>query len=64
MTWLTGKPGTYGAETVIDIELAPRDGGTFFKMVHSGFEDKAAATGHKDNWPLALKELDQKLTAR
>jgi uncharacterized protein YndB with AHSA1/START domain len=64
MTWLTGKPGTYGAETVIHIELTPRNGGTFFKMTHSGFEDGAAAKGHKDNWPLALKELDQRLTAR
>jgi uncharacterized protein YndB with AHSA1/START domain len=64
MTWLTGKPGTYGAETVIRIELTPQESGTAFRMTHSGFEDEAAAKGHKDNWPLALEELDQKLISR
>ena len=34
------------------------------QLTHSGFEDEAAAKGHKDNWPLALEELDQKLTSR
>lgn len=63
MTWLTEK-GTNGAETVIRVDLAPRDGGTLLRMTHSGFESEAAAKGHKDNWPLALKELDQKLTVR
>ena len=62
MTWLTGKGGTYGAETVIRIELIPQDQGTMFRMTHSGFDDEQAAKGHKDNWPLALDELDQKLT--
>ena len=64
MTWLTGKPGTYGAETVIRIELTPQESGTAFKMTHSGFEDEAAAKGHKNSWPLALEELDQKLSSR
>lgn len=63
MTWLTGKGGTFGAETVIRIELTPQDdGGTQFQMTHSGFEDEAAAKGHADNWPLALDELEQRLT--
>ena len=61
MTWLT-ELGTHGAESVIRIELVPRNGGTFFKMTHSGFESEAAARAHKDNWPLALEELDQRLT--
>ena len=60
MTWLT-ELGTHGAETVIRIELVPRDGGTLLKMIHSGFESEAAAKNHKDNWPLALEELDQRL---
>ncbi len=63
MTWLTGKGGTFGAETVIRIELIPQDQGTMFRMTHSGFEDEKAAKAHQDNWPLALDELDQKLTA-
>ena len=63
LTWLTEK-GTHGAETVIRVDLTPRDGGTNSRMTHSGFEGKAAAKGHKGNWPAALKELDQKLTLR
>ena len=64
MTWLTGRLGTCGEETLIRIELTPRDGGTYFKIIHSGFDDEAAAIGHKDNWPLALEELDQRLSSR
>ncbi len=64
MTWLTGKDGTFGAETVIRIELVPQDEGTVLHMTHSGFEDEAAAKAHKDNWPLALEELDKKLASR
>ncbi len=63
MTWLTGKGGTFGAETVIKIKLVSNDEGTMLSMTHSGFEDEAAAKAHKDNWPLALEELDQKLTS-
>lgn len=64
MTWLTGKGGTFGAETVIRIVLVPQDGGTLLRMTHSGFEDAAAAKAHQDNWPLALEELDRNLTTR
>lgn len=62
MTWLTGKGGTFGAETVIRIELIPGDQGTTLRMTHSGFEDEQSAKGHEENWPLALDELDEKLT--
>ena len=62
MTWLTGKDGTFGAETVIRIELIPQDQGTMLRMAHSGFQDEKAVKAHKDNWPLDLEELDQKLT--
>ena len=64
MTWLTGKPGTYGAETLIRIELTPNGEGTNFRMTHSGFDEADHAKGHKDNWPLALEELDQKLISK
>ncbi len=62
MTWLTGKGGTFGAETVIRIKLVPQDQGTLFHMTQVGFDDEKAAKAHADNWPLALDELDQKLT--
>lgn len=62
MTWLTGDGGTFGAETVITIELIPQDQDTIMYMTHSGFNDEKAAKAHKENWPIALDELDQKLT--
>lgn len=61
MTWLSGKGGTFGAETIIRIELIPQGHGTLFRMTHSGFDDENAMQAHKDNWPLALDELDQLL---
>src|SRR5688500_19807510 len=32
MTWLTGAPGTYGDETVIEVELSPREHGTLLRL--------------------------------
>jgi len=61
MTWLTGNGGTFGAETVIRIELLSQAEGTLLRLVHSGFEDELAAKAHQDNWPIALNELDLKL---
>jgi len=61
MTWLTGAPGTYGDETVIEIELRPRDNGTQLRLTHSGFSTAEACKGHEDNWPAALEALDEAL---
>jgi len=61
LTWVTGPPGTCGDETVIDIELTPRDGGTLLRLTHAGFSTKEACTGHEDNWPAALAILDDAL---
>ncbi len=59
LTWLTGEPGTKGAETVISIELTPLDGGTQLRLVHAGFADEASKDGHEQAWPEALALLDQ-----
>lgn len=61
MTWLTGAPGTYGDETVIEVELAPQNGGTLLRLTHSGFSTEEACKGHEDNWPAALEALDEAL---
>jgi len=61
MTWLTGAPGTYGDETVLEIELSPREGGTHLRLTHSGFSTEAACKAHEENWPAALEELDAAL---
>ena len=59
LTWLTGAPGTYGDETVIDIVLTPNDAGTLVRLTHSGFSSEEACQGHADNWPAGLEELDR-----
>ena len=62
MTWLTGAPGTYGDETVIEVELSSRDGGTLVRLTHSGFSTEQACKAHEDNWPAALETLDEVLS--
>lgn len=61
MTWLTGAPGTYGDETVIEVELSPRNDGTLLRLTHSGFSTREACKGHEENWPAALEALDEAL---
>lgn len=62
LTWVTGNPGTHGAETLISIELAPRNDGTQLKLTHAGFPDEDTANGHKEAWPEGLAHLDRCMT--
>jgi len=65
MTWMTGNgtaEGTEGAETVLRIELVPKGGATEVRLTHSGFVSEKSRDGHKENWPLALKILDDALS--
>jgi uncharacterized protein YndB with AHSA1/START domain len=65
MTWMTGNgtaEGTEGAETVLRIELVPKDGATEVRLIHSGFVSENSRDGHKVNWPLALEILDEALS--
>ncbi len=62
MTWLTGdgtQGGTEGAETVIRLELSPKDQGTAVRFTHSGFVNERSRDGHDENWPLAFEELER-----
>ena len=63
MTWLTGAPGTYGDETVIEVALTPQADGTLLRLTHAGFGTQEACQGHEDNWPAALEVLDEALGA-
>jgi uncharacterized protein YndB with AHSA1/START domain len=60
LTWLTGEPGTRGAETVVTLELdAAPGGGSRVKLAHAGFTDEKTRDGHKEAWPQALAHLDK-----
>ena len=61
MTWLTGASGTYGDETVVEVELDQQVGGTHLQLTHSGFSTEAACRAHEDNWPAALEALEEAL---
>ncbi len=62
LTWMTGKNGTDGAETVVRVELAPVRAGTRLRLSHGGFYDAEAAQRHADSWPAVLEHLDHQLT--
>lgn len=59
MTWVTGKGGTEGFETVIRLEITDRENGTHVRLTHSGFKDEASCKAHRDNWPAGLQTLDE-----
>ena len=60
--WVTGNPGTGGAETIVRVELEPREDGSLFRLTHSGFYDEDTASGHGEAWQQIAAMLDQKLT--
>jgi uncharacterized protein YndB with AHSA1/START domain len=64
MTWMTGRLGTAGAETVVTVELIPNGTGTDLRLTHTGFYDQNAADKHEQAWVHhVLPHLDQALAA-
>ena len=61
LTWVTGNPGTTGAETVIILEFSPHNCGTQLKLSHAGFPDEDTRNGHEEAWPEGLAHLDQRM---
>ena len=62
LTWVTGVPGTRGAETLVTVELKPLESGTQLKLVHAGFPDEELRDGNEEAWPLGLEHLDKCMT--
>lgn len=64
MTWVTGDPGTKGAETVVAVAFNERPDGTLVSLTHDGFRDQASRDGHADAWPMVLEHMEKQLLAR
>jgi uncharacterized protein YndB with AHSA1/START domain len=62
MTWVTAA--TNGSETVVTVELLPREVGTLLRLSHAGFLNEESRKRHEDAWPKVLAHLDQQMAAR
>ena len=62
-TWVTGRGGTDGSETLLTIELESMAPGTRVRLTHSGFYDEAASDRHATAWPQILDHLDEVLSS-
>jgi uncharacterized protein YndB with AHSA1/START domain len=63
MSWVTGRNGTWGAETVVKLEIFSAGSGSRVRLTHSGFYEAAAAIQHADAWPHVLRQLDDVMGA-
>lgn len=61
LTWVTGRGGTEGAETVVTVELEPDGTGTRLRLGHAGFANAADRDRHREAWPLVLAQLDDRI---
>ena len=61
LSWVTGRNGTEGAETVVRLEIFASDSGSRLRLTHSGFYEAGAAIQHADAWPNVLRHLDEVL---
>jgi uncharacterized protein YndB with AHSA1/START domain len=59
MTWVTGRSGTRGTETVLTVELTFLQSGMQLRLAHAGFADEQSRNDHEEAWPLVLDLLDR-----
>jgi uncharacterized protein YndB with AHSA1/START domain len=61
LTWVTGTPGTAGAETIVTVQLEPADdGGTLLRLTHAGFYAEEGIEQHQV-WSTLMAKLDERL---
>ncbi|NRF67065.1 SRPBCC domain-containing protein [Aquincola sp. S2] len=60
-TWAGGGPMPEGLQTLIEVELIARDGGTALTMRHSGFPTAALRDSHTHGWTGCLNKLNDLL---
>jgi uncharacterized protein YndB with AHSA1/START domain len=64
ITWLTGMPGTHGAETVVTVELTPQRSATHVRLSHAGFPDEETRDRHEQAWPVVLTHLEEQMSGK
>ncbi|MET9962024.1 SRPBCC domain-containing protein [Streptomyces sp. NPDC006326] len=62
LTWVTGRDGTAGAETVVTVEFGPHPIGTHLRLTHAGFYDETARDRHEAAWHQVLTHQDDVLS--
>ncbi len=62
LTWVTGRGGTEGAETLVTVAIEPSGEGSLLKLAHRGFYEEAHCRQHEEAWPKVLAHLDDVLS--
>jgi glutathione S-transferase len=60
-TWEGGGPIPEGMNTLVEVDLAARNGGTELTMRHSGFHMAAVRDGHVQGWASVFNKLNDLL---